>query len=156
MFLMISPVVETPPPPPPPPPAPSPSPPPANSGGNGGGGNSGGGSSDGGSGSGGTKYNGDITYYALGMGSCGFDDSGKDHSDNIVAVSSQLMGIQSNGNPMCDKTITIRANGKTIQATVRDKCPSCAPGDIDGSEKMFIELFGSLDAGRQKIEWWFN
>ncbi len=102
------------------------------------------------------SYSGDITYFALGMGSCGIDDSGKDHSDNIVAVSAQLMGAQSNGNPMCGKTITIKANGKTIQAKVHDKCPSCALGDIDGSEKMFVDLFGSLDAGRQKIEWWFN
>lgn len=102
------------------------------------------------------SYSGDITYYALGMGSCGIDDSGKDHTDNIVAVSAQLMGAQSNGNPMCGKTITIKANGKTIQAKVHDKCPSCAMGDIDGTEKMFIDLFGSLDAGRQKIEWWFN
>jgi hypothetical protein len=114
-------------------------------------------SSAGGSNSGGSaSYNGDITYYALGMGSCGIDDSGKDKSDNIVAVSAQLMGAQSNGNPMCGKTISVRANGKTIQATIHDKCPSCAIGDIDGTEKMFVELFGSLDAGRQKIEWWFN
>jgi hypothetical protein len=105
---------------------------------------------------GGASYSGDITYFALGMGACGIDDSGKDHTDNIVAVSSQLMGAQSNGNPMCGKTITIKAAGKIIQALVHDKCPSCAPGDIDGSEKMFVELFGSLDAGRQKIEWWFN
>jgi hypothetical protein len=114
-------------------------------------------SSAGGSSSGGSpSYSGDITYYALGMGSCGIDDSGKDHTDNIVAVSAQLMGAQSNGNPMCGKTITIKANGKTIEAKVHDKCPSCAMGDIDGTEKMFIDLFGSLDAGRQKIEWWFN
>jgi hypothetical protein len=110
----------------------------------------------GGSGSGGPSYSGDITYYAVGLGACGFDDSGKDRTDNIVAVSSQLMGAQSNGNPFCNKSITIKANGKTIQAVVRDKCPSCAVGDIDGTEKMFLELFGSLDAGRQPIEWWFN
>jgi|SwirhisoilCB2_FD_contig_121_751335_length_1311_multi_8_in_0_out_0_1 hypothetical protein len=114
-------------------------------------------SSAGDSSSGGSpSYSGDITYYALGMGSCGIDDSGKDHTDNIVAVSAQLMGAQSNGNPMCGKTITIKANGKTIEAKVHDKCPSCAMGDIDGTEKMFVDLFGSLDAGRQKIEWWFN
>jgi hypothetical protein len=112
--------------------------------------------SGGSSSSGSASYNGDLTYFALGMGACGFDDSGKDQSDNIVAVSSQVMGAQSNGNPLCDKTITVSANGKSIQATVRDKCPSCAPGDIDGSEKMFIELFGSLDAGRSKIDWHFN
>ncbi|EAQ92288.1 hypothetical protein CHGG_00523 [Chaetomium globosum CBS 148.51] len=134
---------------PPPPPPPPPPPLPIDIPGNGDGGNSGGGG-------GGTTYAGDITYFALGLGSCGFDDLNKDHTHNIVAVSAQLMGTVSNGNPMCGKTITIKANGKTIQALVHDKCPVCAPGDIDGSEKIFLELFGSLDAGRQKIEWWFN
>ena len=151
------PVVELPPPPPPPvvelpkPPVisaaplpPPPPPPPVEIPGNTGGGG------------GGSKYSGDITYFALGLGSCGFDDSNKDQTHNIVAVSAQLMGTVSNGNPMCGKSITIKANGKTIQALVHDKCPVCAPGDIDGSEKMFLDLFGSLDAGRQKIEWWFN
>ncbi|KAK4249305.1 RlpA-like double-psi beta-barrel-protein domain-containing protein-containing protein [Corynascus novoguineensis] len=144
------------PPPPPPPPAPTPSttsvappPPPSpqvKNPGNGGGG----------SGGGKDSRRGDITYFALGLGACGFDDSGKDHSENIVAVSSQLMGAQSNGNPMCGKSITISANGKTVNALVHDKCPSCAPGDIDASEKIFLELFDSLDVGRTQIEWWFN
>ncbi|AEO55865.1 hypothetical protein MYCTH_2314413 [Thermothelomyces thermophilus ATCC 42464] len=112
---------------------------------------------DGSSGSGGQDTrSGEITYYALGMGSCGVDDSGKDNSDNIVAVSSSLMGAQSNGNPMCGKTITVKANGKTAQAVVHDKCPSCAPNDIDVSEKLFLELFGSLDLGRGQVEWYFN
>ncbi|KAK4131195.1 hypothetical protein BT67DRAFT_428081 [Trichocladium antarcticum] len=150
-----------PPPPPPPPPAPPAVEKPGSSGSDssdsGNSGNSGGSSSGGGGRSGGSpSYNGDLTYFALGLGACGFDDSGKDLVDNIVAVSSLVMGVQSNGNPLCDQTITVRANGKSIQATVRDKCPSCAPGDIDGSEKMFLELFGSLEAGRSKIDWWFN
>ncbi|KAL2264880.1 hypothetical protein VTJ83DRAFT_7390 [Remersonia thermophila] len=105
---------------------------------------------------GGEVHTGDMTYFALGLGSCGIDDSGKDNTDNIVAVSAQLMGPLSNSNPYCGKTISIRANGKTIQAVVHDKCPGCAYGDIDASEKMFKELFGTLDVGRAKIEWWFN
>ena len=112
--------------------------------------------SDSGSSGGSASYSGDLTYYAVGMGSCGIDDSGKDQTDNIVAVSAALMGAQSNGNPMCGKTITVKANGKTVQALVHDKCPGCAASDIDGTEKMFKELFGSLDVGRGKIEWWFN
>ncbi|KAL2171324.1 hypothetical protein VTG60DRAFT_3211 [Thermothelomyces hinnuleus] len=112
---------------------------------------------DGSNGSGGQDIrSGEITYYALGMGSCGIDDSGKDNSDNIVAVSSALMGAQSNGNPMCGKTITVKANGKTAQALVHDKCPSCAANNIDASEKLFLELFGSLDIGRGQVEWYFN
>ncbi|KAL2159104.1 hypothetical protein VTH06DRAFT_2863 [Thermothelomyces fergusii] len=99
---------------------------------------------------------GEVTYYALGLGSCGVDDSGKDHIENIVAVSSALMGAQSNGNPLCGKTITVKANGRTAQARVHDKCPSCDINDIDASEKLFLELFGTLDVGRGHVEWYFN
>ena len=109
-----------------------------------------------GSGSGSPSYSGSLTYFALGMGSCGIDDGGKDSTANIVAVSSALMGAQSNGNPMCGKSITIKANGKTAQALVHDKCPSCALGDVDASEQLFLQLFGTLDVGRGSIEWWFN
>ncbi len=116
---------------------------------------SGSGSSSG-SGSGSPSYSGSLTYFALGMGSCGIDDGGMDNKANIVAVSAALMGAQSNGNPMCGKTITIKANGKTAQALVHDKCPSCALGDVDASEQLFLQLFGSLDVGRGSIEWWFN
>lgn len=110
--------------------------------------------SSGGSGSG--KHNGDITYYAVGMGACGEDDSGKDNSDNIVALSHLLMGTQSNGNPMCGKTITIYANGKFTSAKVRDKCMSCDHDDIDVSEKVYKELYGGLESGRMPISWSFN
>ncbi len=109
-----------------------------------------------GSGSGSASYSGSLTYFALGMGSCGIDDGGKDNSANIVAISAALMGAQSNGNPMCGKTITIKANGKTAQALVHDKCPSCALGDVDASEQLFLQLFGSLDVGRGSIEWSFD
>lgn len=136
----------SPPPPPPvvqpkpttqaPPPAPSPSP-----------------SNGGGSGGGGGEYSGDITYYAVGLGSCGGDDSGKDQTENIVALSSTLYA--SLGDGLCNKKISISANGKTITGTVRDKCPSCAKGSIDVSEKAFVELWGSTGVGRGKVSWSF-
>jgi hypothetical protein len=103
-----------------------------------------------------SAYHGDLTYYAVGLGACGFDDSGKDHTENIVAVSHLLMGTQSNGNPFCGKTITVSYGGKKVQATVRDKCMGCEKEAIDCTEKMFLELFGSLDKGRGSVEWWFN
>lgn len=106
--------------------------------------------------SGGQEYTGDLTYYALGMGACGFDDSGKDQTENVVAMSSQIMGAQSNGNPMCGKTITITNGSKSIQGTIRDKCPSCPSGSIDVSEHAFLALFGDLGVGRGKVTWSFN
>lgn len=99
---------------------------------------------------------GEFTYYDIGQGACGQDDSGKDDSINIVALSHLLMGPSSNDNPMCGKTITIKANGKTAQATVADKCMGCAMNDIDVSRKVYMEIWGSLDSGRTEVEWWFN
>ncbi|KJZ76272.1 hypothetical protein HIM_04354 [Hirsutella minnesotensis 3608] len=99
---------------------------------------------------------GKITYYTVGLGACGFDDSGKDQTENIVAISKDKMGYQSNGNPLCGKKVTIHANGKTAKATVRDKCMGCAAENIDVSEKVFKELFGSLDRGRVDVQWSFD
>ncbi|KAF5648198.1 rasp f 7 allergen [Fusarium tjaetaba] len=116
-----------------------------------------GGSSSGSSSSGGsdTKH-GEFTYYDIGQGACGENDTGKDDSINIVALSHLLMGELSNNNPMCGKTITIKANGKTCQARVADKCMGCAINDIDVSRKVYEEIWGSLDSGRTEVEWWFN
>ena len=160
-----------PPPPPPPPPAPAPTtteaakpPPPApapapaakaqpSSGGSSSA-SSGGSSSGSSSGSG--SHKGDITYYQIGMGACGEDDSGKDDSVSIVALSHLLMGQQSNGNPYCGKTITIYGNGKSTTATVKDKCMGCKEDDIDVSEKVYKELWGGLGTGRMPVSWSFN
>jgi hypothetical protein len=105
-------------------------------------------------GSGGGR-SGEITYYAVGLGACGDDDSGADQSENIVALSHLDMGTQSNGNPMCGQTIKISANGKTTTAVVKDKCMGCVAGDIDVSEKVYKELFGGLDSGRMPCTWSF-
>ncbi|KAH6986101.1 RlpA-like double-psi beta-barrel-protein domain-containing protein-containing protein [Ilyonectria sp. MPI-CAGE-AT-0026] len=113
--------------------------------------------SDSSSGSGtGSTYSGEITYYTVGLGACGFDDTGKDLTENIVALSHLVMGTQSNGNPMCGQTITVKANGKTATATVRDKCMGCDYDNIDVTEKLFAELWGGLGKGRGPVEWSFN
>ncbi|OLN85900.1 Allergen Asp f 7-like protein [Colletotrichum chlorophyti] len=106
-------------------------------------------------GSGGATRSGDLTYYAVGLGACGEDDSGKDNTENIVALSHLVMGAQSNGNPYCGKKIKITVNGKSTTATVRDKCMGCKENDIDVSEKCFLEVFDSLGVGRQTVEWSF-
>jgi len=98
---------------------------------------------------------GELTFFKVGLGSCGYNDAGKDNSENIVALSHLLMGEQSNGNPMCGKTITVSYGGKTVQAVVRDKCMGCAVNNIDGTEKLFTE-FEPLSKGRFEVKWWFN
>lgn len=103
-----------------------------------------------------TKHHGDLTYYDVGMGACGWDDSGKDFTENIVALSHLVMGTQSNGNPYCGKSISISYGGKTIQAIVRDKCMGCEPEAIDVSKCAFVDLMGSMEAGRKAVDWWYN
>ncbi|KAJ8105111.1 hypothetical protein ONZ43_g7557 [Nemania bipapillata] len=111
------------------------------------------------------KYSGDITYYTLGLGACGYDDSGVDLSKHIVALShvdwysrgsGTSLGLNMPNHPWCDQTITITAGGKSTTALVHDICPGCAEGSIDVSEAVFMALFGSLEAGRQSASWSFN
>lgn len=115
-------------------------------------------SDDGGNeGSAGPLRAGEITYYTVGLGACGTDDTGADQNENIAALSHLLMGTSSNGNPMCGQTVTISANGKTAKATVKDKCMGCSIDDVDVSEKVYKELFGgSLDSGRMPMKWSFD
>lgn len=117
-------------------------------------------SSDESSGGSGGSYSGDITYFTIGRGSCGDDDSGLDDSVAVVALSAELMTSSyagnPNANPNCGKTITISANGKSTTAVVKDTCPECALGSIDVSEKVFNTLFGGLGKGRGDCSWSFN
>lgn len=102
----------------------------------------------------GTPCSGDITYYEAGLGACGLTNNGE--TDAVVALPHGFMGTQSNGNPYCGKSITISKNGKTIQATVMDKCMGCVGRDLDLSNKAFKDLGVEFDVGRTTAEWWFN
>ncbi|SAM82742.1 uncharacterized protein UBRO_05003 [Ustilago bromivora] len=85
-------------------------------------------------------------YYQNGNpGSCG-----KYHNDqtSIVAVNSAQMN-----SGMCGQKVWIQGNGKTIEATVADTCPTCSWGSLDLSVGAFQQL-GGLDAGVVPISWW--
>jgi len=108
---------------------------------------------------------GDITYYNVGVGACGYDDTGADETKNIVALPHAFMdaistatsfGPNQPAHPLCDKTITVQANGKEIECVVRDKCMGCAVNSIDVTPHAFEALFGSLDGGRLEATWWVN
>jgi hypothetical protein len=113
--------------------------------------------SSGGGGSG--SYTGDITYYDLGTNACGGSAAGEDYTSNIVALPKDMMGGDGptySTTANCGRSITIKANGKTINAVAKDKCMGCAGGSIDVSKKIFTYLFDGLDEGRGDCEWWFN
>ncbi|RYP04333.1 hypothetical protein DL764_004526 [Monosporascus ibericus] len=122
------------------------------------------GSSNGSGGSGGGE--GDITYFNVALGACGYDDTGADETENIVALPAGMWdaestltsyGINMPAHPWCDRIITIEApNGNTADAKVRDRCPSCDGASIDVTPHAFKQLYGSLEVGRTEAKWWFK
>ncbi|KAI6092188.1 hypothetical protein F4821DRAFT_225106 [Hypoxylon rubiginosum] len=110
-----------------------------------------------------TEFSGEITYYNAALGACGYEDTGKDDSENIVAIPKDFWdsistatsyGINQPAHPLCDKTITITASdGTKTKATIRDRCGGCAGHAIDVTPHTFSELFGSLDGGRLDCTW---
>ncbi|KAI2630009.1 expansin family protein [Xylaria nigripes] len=109
-------------------------------------------------------HSGDITYYIQGLGACGYDDTGKDTTTNLVAISEvdwmsrnkgTSLGLGMPNHPWCDQMISITSGTQTTTARVHDNCPGCLSGSIDVSESVFTDLFGSLTAGREHISWKF-
>ncbi|KAK4443416.1 RlpA-like double-psi beta-barrel-protein domain-containing protein-containing protein [Podospora aff. communis PSN243] len=93
-----------------------------------------------------------MTYYEVGLGSCGHDDSGKDEIENIVAMSPALMGAGEG----CGRRVRIQGkDGQTVLATVRDKCMGCLPEELDVSSKVFKKVVGDLGVGRERVSWAF-
>jgi hypothetical protein len=102
----------------------------------------------------GGPYQGDLTYYAPGLGACGIDS--KD-GDNIVAVSHLLFdavstGSDPNQNPLCGKMIRARTSAGSVDLKVVDRCTGCEPRDLDITEKTFAKL-ANVDQGRVEVEW---
>ncbi|KAI5898124.1 uncharacterized protein SCHCODRAFT_02611184 [Schizophyllum commune H4-8] len=98
---------------------------------------------------------GQITYYATGLGACGWQST---DSDYIAAMSFTLFyswpGSEgaNNGNGVCGHTLEISRGGKSITVTVVDSCEACGPTDVDLSPSAFQAL-GSLDEGRVPVSW---
>ncbi|KAI4597497.1 hypothetical protein KJ359_004199 [Pestalotiopsis sp. 9143b] len=122
-------------------------------------------SSGSGSSSGANVKNSDMTYYAIGLGSCGFDDAGLDLTKPVVAIDYHLWdsvstatsyGIDQPAHPFCNQEITITYNGKTTTGIVRDRCGGCVENAIDVAEGLFDDLVGGTTAGRVDVEWYFN
>ncbi|KAH6919069.1 hypothetical protein BKA70DRAFT_1088494 [Coprinopsis sp. MPI-PUGE-AT-0042] len=74
-------------------------------------------------------------------------------SDFIVALNAQDFG----GFPgrHCGKTITLRRNGKTAKAQIRDICVTCPQGGLELTPSLF-KVFSPLDAGTIVGDWEFD
>lgn len=98
------------------------------------------------------RSSGQATYYAAGLGACGWTNSG---SDSIVAMNAPEWA----GGSHCGQTVTItnNQNGNTQTATVADLCPGCSYGSLDMSTGLFSALNnGNMDAGVFPISWTFG
>lgn len=115
-----------------------------------------------GSSGGGSGYSGDITFYTIGMGSCGIDVTGQKPNGTspsnpaVVALSYVQMEISGNPNlnPLCGKLIKITANGKTGYGKVLDMCEGCQSGSIDVNQEAFANFYDP-SLGRKPCTWEF-
>ena len=87
-------------------------------------------------------------YYQKGVaGACG----------NINPDSAMIVALNNYKyrSSLCGKTISIKSlqTGKTVQATVADRCPGCGPNDVDLSTGLFAALGGTQQEGVFKIDW---
>jgi hypothetical protein len=118
-----------------------------------------------------------MTYYAPGLGACGYTSTGQ---QNIVSISHLVFDAVPNGGnpnhcPLCGKQIRIshaNQDGTTasVMATVVDRCKryllpfslalkltsckgvGCAPTDLDVAPAVFTQL-APMGDGRVKATW---
>ncbi|KAJ5757719.1 uncharacterized protein N7511_006413 [Penicillium nucicola] len=105
----------------------------------------------------GGPYSGDLTWFDTGLGACGGWNVG---TDWIAAVSHIVFdrnarGTNPNNNGLCGQKIHIQRGGRTVEATVVDRCEGCKENDIDVTRSLF-QQFDDLDRGRIGIVWWWN
>lgn len=93
-------------------------------------------------------FDGQATYYAPGLGACGWTNT---DSDYIVAISASLFDSFGSGNPnknpACGHKISASYGGKTITVSVADRCVGCAWGDLDFTPTGFSQL-ADMSKGR--------
>jgi hypothetical protein len=121
-------------------------------------GSSGGGAGVSGMAASGKTYTGDLTYYAVGMGSCGLTST---EDEKVVAVSHEIMsaynGANPNANPLCGTYITITGkDGNKYPAKIVDTCPGCDKGSLDLPEAYFNKITNNGDGRVGGIEWCFD
>lgn len=97
---------------------------------------------------------GHATYYATGLGACGWINFDSEYIVALpVGILDRLGGTVSNGSVVCSKKIKIaNSSGTIVITTVADRCTSCADDHLDLSPSAFSAL-GNKDNGVIKISW---
>jgi expansin (peptidoglycan-binding protein) len=92
-------------------------------------------------------HTGEGTYYdATGAGNCSFDPSPQ---NLMVAAMNHTDYAQA---ALCGAYVEVTGPNGTVTVKIVDRCPECAPGDIDLSKEAFA-LIADLVAGRVPIRW---
>ena len=93
-------------------------------------------------------HTGEATYYTFadGSGNCMFPAT---PSDLMVGAMNQTEYDNSN---ICGACATVTGQSGTIDIRIVDRCPECAPGDIDLSPQAFA-LIAPIELGRVPISW---
>ncbi|SAM63422.1 uncharacterized protein UBRO_03722 [Ustilago bromivora] len=99
-------------------------------------------------------YSGQATYYAPGLGACGWTNG---EADYIVAISASLFDSFGSGNPnknpACGHKIAATYGGKTITVSVADRCVGCAWGDLDFTSTGFSQLADMSQGRLDGLSW---
>ncbi|KIP11265.1 hypothetical protein PHLGIDRAFT_64030 [Phlebiopsis gigantea 11061_1 CR5-6] len=100
------------------------------------------------------------TWYETGLGACGIENS---DSDLIVAAGHGLFdaypgyaGTNPNDNPICNRKLTAKYQGKSVAVTVVDRCVGCATWDLDFSPAAFTKLAPESVGRLSGVEWSFD
>jgi len=107
------------------------------------------------SGGSGETFNGEATFYEVGLGACGETNSDSEMIAALNHAQWDAFGSMSNGNPACGKQATLNYEGKSVTVTIRDKCMGCKHGDLDLSPAAFKQL-ADEGAGRIQMSWNFS
>lgn len=92
---------------------------------------------------------GEGTYYAAdGSGNCSFQAT---PSDLNVAAMNQTDYAAS---AVCGSCAEITGPSGSVRVRIVDRCPECAPGDIDLSREAFAKI-AAVELGRVAIQWTF-
>lgn len=95
----------------------------------------------------GQEYAGEGTYYdADGSGNCSFPAS---PDDLMVAAMNETDYA---GSSVCGACVAIDGPDGYVTVRIVDRCPECAPGDIDMSREAFAQI-ARIEAGRVPISW---
>jgi len=102
-------------------------------------------------------HKGEATYYSPdgAAGACGNYNT---DSDKVVALPYQLYdALKGSKQSRCNDKIRITYNGKTVDATVADRCPGClaSEGHLDLSTSLFEELADTALGVIKPIYWEF-